>query len=143
MDSQIQVGSILIEDRPTMTRTLDIEIEPYALSWSLVRFLNGRDLDRKIRSAGWNFLFIAGEVKVKVWGAGSQSDIQTALMRIAQRKRRECFNCLEVTAILPKHFLGIPYTTVSAHWRHIQLSSRLDNIRRRQTEQKEAEWARG
>jgi len=143
MDSQIQVGSILIEDRPTVARTLHIEIEPYARSWSLVRFLHGRDLDRKIRAAGWNFLFIAGEVKVKVWGAGSQSDIQTALMRIAKKKRRDCFNCLEVTAIIPKRFLGLPYTTVSAHCRHIQPSSGLDNIRRRRTEQREAEWARG
>ena len=143
MDSRIQVGSILIEDRPTMTRTFDLEIEPYARSWSLVRFLSGRDLERKIRAAGWNFLFIAGEVKVKVWGAGSESDIQTALMRIAKKKRRDCFNCLEVTAIIPKRFLGLPYTTVSAHCRHIQPSSRLDNIRRRRTEQREAEWARG
>jgi len=143
MDSRIQVGSILIEDRPTMTRTFDLEIEPYARSWSLVRFLSGRDLERKIRAAGWNFLFIAGEVKVKVWGAGSESDIQTALMRIAKKKRRDCFNCLEVTAIIPKRFLGLPYTTVSAHCRHIQPSSGLDNIRRRRTEQEEAEWARG
>jgi hypothetical protein len=143
MDSQIQVGSILIEDRPTMTRTFDLEIEPYARSWSLVRFLSGRDLDRKIRAAGWNFLFMAGEVKVKVWGAGSKSDIQTALMRIAKKKRSDCFNCLEVTAIIPKHFLGVPYTTVSAHCRHIQPSSRLDSIQRRRTQQREAEWARG
>jgi hypothetical protein len=107
MDSQIKVGSILLEDRPTMTRTLDLEIEPYARSWSLARFLNGRDLARKIRAAGWNFLLMAREVKAKVWGAVSESDIQTALMRIAKNKRRDCFNCLEVTAIIPKHFLGI------------------------------------
>jgi hypothetical protein len=143
MDSKIQVGSILIEDRPTMTRTLHLEIEPYARTWSLVRFLNGRDLDRKIRAAGWNFLFIAGEINARIWGVASANDIQTALMRIAERKRMECFNCLEVTAIVSKHFLGMPYTTVSAHSRHIQPSSRLDKIRRRRTEQREAEWARG
>ena len=141
MDSHIQVGSILVEDRPTMTRTFDLDIEPYARSWCLVRFLNGHDLDRKIRAAGWNFLFMAGEVKVKVWGAASDSHIQTALMRIAQNKRGDCFNCLEITAIIPKHFLGVPYTTVSAHCRHIQPSSRLDRIQRRRTQQREAESA--
>jgi len=143
MDSHIQVGSILIEDRPAMTRTFNLDIEPYARSWSLVRFLKGRGLDRKIRAAGWSFLFMAGEVKVRIWGAASDSHIQTALMRIAQKKRRDCFNCLEVTAIIPKHFLGVPYTTISAHCRHIQPSSRLDSIQQRRTEQREAEWARG
>jgi hypothetical protein len=126
-----------------MARTLGIKTEPYARTWSLVRLLNARDLDRKIRAAGWNILFMARETKVRAWGAASESAIRAALMRIAQKHHTECFNCLEVTAIVPRRFLGIPYTNISAHFRHIQPSSRLDKIQRRRTEQREAEWARG
>jgi hypothetical protein len=52
MSSQIQVGSILVADRPSMVQALGIAIEPYAENWSLVRLLNGHDLDRKVRAAG-------------------------------------------------------------------------------------------
>ena len=143
MNSQIQVGSVLIEDRPAMVQTIAIDVVPYAKTWSLVRVLNARELDCKIRAAGWNFLFMAGEIKARVWGAASESNCRTALMRIAKSKRAECFNSLEVTAIVCKHILGFPYTIVSAHYRHIQASSRLDEIQRRRTEQTQAQWARG
>jgi len=36
------------------------------------------------------------------------------------------FNCLEVTGIVAKRFLGVPYAVVSAHSRHIQKSCYLD-----------------
>ena len=143
MNSGIQVGSILIEDRPATVRSLCVEIDSYAGNWSLVRSLNGRDLERKIRAVGWNFFFMAEEVKASFWGAPSSSRIRSALIRIVKRKRAQCFNCLEVTAIIPKHFLSVPYTMVSAHCRHIQPSWQLDDIQRRRTEQKQAEWARG
>jgi hypothetical protein len=52
MNLHIQVGSILIEDRPAMVPALCLETDPYAGNWSLVRSLKARDLDRKIRAAG-------------------------------------------------------------------------------------------
>lgn len=143
MSSQIQVGSILVADRPSMVRELGIAIEPYAGNWSLVRLLNGRDLDRKVRAAGWNFFFIAGEVRARFFGAASENGVRSALMRIAAKKLEQSFNCLEVTRITGKHFLGVPYSIISAHCRHIQPSWRLDDIQQRRTEEKQAEWALG
>jgi hypothetical protein len=32
------------------------------------------------------------------------------------------FNCLEISQVAAKRFLGLPYVSVSAHWRHIQES---------------------
>lgn len=142
MTSHVQVGTILIEDRPLMAQTLAIESDPYVGSWSVVRSLDGFALDRKIRAAGWNFFFMAGEVKAMFFGAVGEKNIRKALKRILAKMSEHNFNCLEVTGIVPKHFAGMPYTLISANWRHIQESCRLDNALQRRADQNGAEWAR-
>jgi hypothetical protein len=54
--------------------------------------------------------------------------------------RQEHFNGLEVTGIVAKRFLGVPYASVSAHSRHIQQSCYLDSAEARRTSQRDAEW---
>jgi hypothetical protein len=143
MTPNVQVGTILIEERPVLAQVLGLESEPYSGSWSVVKALNGFALDRKIHAAGWNFFFMAAEVKVMFFGAITATKVQNALKRILGKVRGQNFNCLEVTGIVAKRFWGMPYTTVSAHSRHIQQSCQLDEIERRRTGQRDAEWARG
>jgi hypothetical protein len=95
--------------------------------------LDGFALDRKIRAAGWNFFFMAAEIKVMFFGALGTKKIQSALKRILAKVRQEHFNGLEVTGIVAKRFLGVPYATVSAHSRHIQQSCYLDSAEARRT----------
>jgi hypothetical protein len=65
------------------------------------------------------------------------------LKRILAKVKHQHFNGLEVTAIVARHFLGVPYVTVSAHSRHMQESCNLDSLETRQTTQDDAEWAKG
>ena len=127
----VQVGAILIDLQPSMTKVFGIESEPYSTSWSVVKVLNGFALERKIQAAGWNFFFMAAEVSVMFWGVRGPDKIHKALTRILGKVKGEDFNCLEVTAIVAKRFLGVPYTTVSAHSRHIQQSCNLDSAEAR------------
>jgi len=131
MPPSVQVGAILIEPWPAMTKLFGIESEPYAGSWSVVKALNGFALDRKVHAAGWNFFFMAAEFKVMFFGACGADKIHSALTRILGKVRGQDFNCLEVTAIVAKRFLGMPYTIVSAHSRHIQQSVYLDSAKTR------------
>ncbi len=143
MPPTVQVGSILSEEWPPMTQLLGLESEPYSGNWSLVKLLNGFALDRKIHAAGWNFFFMAEEVKVMFFGALGAKKIQNALKRILVKVRHQNFNSLEVTGIVAKRFLGVPYTTVSAHSRHIQRSCNLDGAEARRMSKHDAEWAKG
>ena len=127
MPQVVQVGDILIEAWPAMTKLFGIESEPYSGSWSVVKALNGFGLERKVHAAGWNFFFMAAEVHVMFLGARRADKIHSALTRILGKVRGQDFNCLEVTEIIAKRFLGVPYTTVSAHSRHIQQSCYLDS----------------
>jgi hypothetical protein len=139
----VQVGAILIEDWPLATQCLGLESQPYSGNWSLVKVLDGFALDRKIHASGWNFFFMATQVKAMFFGALGAEKIQNALKRILRKVKRQHFNGLEVTGIIAKRFLGVPYTIVSAHSRHVQQSCYLDNAEARRTSRRDAEWARG
>ena len=125
-----------------MARTLAIESDPYLGNWSVVRALDGFALDRKIHAAGWNFFFMAGEVKAMFFGIVDAKNIRKALKRILAKVSDHNFNSLEVAGIKARHFAGVPYTLLSANWRHIQESCRLDEALQRRADQKGAEWSR-
>ena len=140
MTPTIQVGSILIgEESARMAKALALESDPYLGTWSVIRGLDGFALDDKIRAAGWNFFFMAAEVKATFLGVAGAQKIQHALTRISGKVKTQNFNCLEVTGIVAKRFLGVPYTSVLAHSRHIQESCELGNAESRQNDQRKVE----
>jgi len=143
MPPVVQVGAILIEEALVITQLLGLETESYAENWSLLKVMDGFALDRKIHAAGWNFFFMAGGTKTMFLGAIGATKIQNALKRILGKVRRQHFNCLEVTGIIAKSFLGLPYAIVSAHPRHIQQTCYLDSAESRRASRRDAEWARG
>ena len=143
MPSTVQVGTILMKQWPGMPELIGFETEPGLGEWSVVKVPDAFTLDRKIHAAGWNFFFMAAEVKAMFFGSLRASKIQSALKRILAKVKEQHFNGLEVTAIVARHFLGVPYVTVSAHSRHMQHNCNLDSNEARQTSQDNAEWARG
>jgi hypothetical protein len=143
MAPTIQVGTILINELPMMAQVLGLTSESYSGNWGVITALDGFALDCKIHAAGWNFFFMAAEVKALIFGALGAKKIQNALKRILVKVRHQNFNSLEVTGIVAKRFLGVPYAVVSAHSRHIQQSCYLDRAEARRKFQRDAEWARG
>jgi hypothetical protein len=92
MTPNVQVGTILIEDRPLVTRILDLGSESYSAKWVVLKVL-----DQKLRSVGWNRSFMAEEAEATVFGSLAAKNIQKALKRIFLKMRKQNFNCLEVT----------------------------------------------
>ena len=143
MPSPIHTGAILIEESPRMTQRLRFESEPYSGNWRLVKGLTGFSLDRKIRISGWNFFFMATEIKAMILGAVGTNKMHGALKRILEKVKKQHFNSLEVTGIVERRFLGVRYAVVSAHARHVQQSCYLDSAETRRAYQHDAAWARG
>ena len=136
MAEKIKTGTILIEEGALLPESLRFESEPYSKSWRLVKNLDGYGLDRKIREAGWTFFFMAGEIKASVFGLDGEKAVRRAVKRVIATMKSDRFNCLEITQVAARHFLGLPYVTVSAHPRHIQESMFLFHTKRL------AEWDR-
>jgi hypothetical protein len=137
MPQDVQVGTIMMSDWPQI---FGLQSEPYSAHWTTLLMPDGFALDRKIRSTGWNFFFVASEVKVMFLGALGPKKIRHALSRILANVSQQHFNGLEVTGIVAKRFLGIPYAVVTGHSRHVQQSCYLDNYTDRQASH-EAELA--
>lgn len=140
--SPVHVGTILVEDLPLMTQTMQLETEPFSGNWRMVKYCDSFTLDRKIRAAGWNFFFMAARVQVMFLGPIRSNKLKDALKRLLKKTKQENFNGLEVTEITTKHFLRIPYTIVSAHSCHIQRENGLESVAKRHAFHKAAAWAR-
>ena len=143
MPPTVQVGSILMKEWPEMKQLLGLESEPCSGEWSLLKVIDGFALDRKIHAAGWNFFFMATQVRASFFGFIGEEKMHSALKRILAKVKLQHFNGLEVTEIVARRFLGVPYVTVSAHSRHMQQSCNLDSHEARWTSQNDAAWAKG
>ena len=76
---------------PLMTQLPGLESEPCSGNWKLLKALDGIVLDRKIHAAGWNFFFMATEVKVMFFGALGAKKILNALHRILEKVKGQDF----------------------------------------------------
>lgn len=122
MTAIIKTGDILVEGLTHLPPAALFESEPYAHGWKLVKNLDGNRLNQIIRGAGWNFFYIAGELNAGVFGSDEEKTIRQAIRKMFAKTTAKKFNCLEITRMVRKRFLGLPYLSISAHSRHIQKS---------------------
>ncbi len=136
MAEKIKTGTILIEEGALLPESLRFESEPYSKGWRLVKNLDSRALDRKIREVGWTFFYMAGGVNATAFGSDLEKTTRRAVRKVLASMKSDRLNCLEIAEVVEKRFLGLPYVTVSAHPRHIQESMFLFHAKR------PAEWDR-
>lgn len=122
MEEKMKSGTILTTENAVLPKTLQLETEPFAPGWKLVTNFDGDKLNREIGRAGWTFFSFAGEISSTVFGNDGTATVRRAVKRILANPKLEKFNSLEVTRVIPKHFLGVPYTTVYACSRHARES---------------------
>ena len=113
-------ATIFIRENTRLPASVAFESEAFLPGWRSVKNLDGRGLGRKIENAKWNYFYLAGAMKVTVLGSESLATLRRAIQRVLAKKQSQIFNSLEITKIISKRFLGLPYLTISAHSRHIQ-----------------------
>jgi hypothetical protein len=129
MAQEIGIGMVLIKEGTTLPQGLQVESEPYLKGWSLVRNLNGSALDRRLCDSAWTFFFMAGEIKMTAFGSDLAATTRRAVKKIVAGMKSDHFNCLEISRVEKKKFLGLPFVSVGGHPRHIQESIYLFHTR--------------
>ena len=142
MSAEIVVGTILMEDSPAITQTLILDNEFFSKGWGILTTVDATALEAKVSAEGWHCFFLADEVSATVFGVPGVENGHKAVRDILSKVRDQNFNCLEITRITGGRFLGIPYTTVAAHSRHLQQGLVLQSFKVRHDEQTGADWAR-
>ena len=119
-------GSLFIREDTLLPGGLIIETEAFIPGWRAVRNCDGYRLGRKIEEAKWNFFYLAGEVRSIVFGRVGPESLRRAVRSILAKPEARKFNSLEVTGTRSRWFLGIPFVSVTANFRHIQQGLALD-----------------
>jgi hypothetical protein len=112
-------GTILIRESALLPAGLAIESEVSLRGWRVIKNLDSSTLAQKIERVNWTFFYLAGEIRATVLGRDRPRTLRRAVKCVLAKQRGE-FNSLEITKVVLKRFLGIPFMSVTAHSRHIQ-----------------------
>src|SRR5882672_6494258 len=111
--------TICIKEDTPLPANLPIESEAFLPRWRVVKNLDRSTLARKIEGANWNFFYLAGEMRATVLGRNRPGTLRRAVKRVLAKQEKQ-FNSLEITRVVSRRFLGIPFMSAAAHSRHIQ-----------------------
>jgi hypothetical protein len=117
---KINGGTILIKEDTLLPEGVQLESDPCLKGWRLVKNPGSSGIDRKLSEAGRTFFYMAGEVGAMAFGSDSEKTTRRAIKKVIANIESERFNCLEISQVAAKSFLGLPYVAVTAHPRHIQ-----------------------
>jgi hypothetical protein len=113
-------GTTLIRENTLLPAGLTIETESFLPGWRVVKNLDGAALTRNVEAVSWNFFYLAGESSATAFGRDQSGALRKAVKRILVKQEKQ-FNSLEITKVVSKRFLGIPFMlSIAAHSRHIQ-----------------------
>jgi hypothetical protein len=117
-----RANTILIREDTPLPANPPIQSEAFLPGWRIVKNLDRSTLARGIEGANWNFFYLAGEIRATVLGRGRSGTLCRAVKCVLAKQKGHNFNSLEITKVVSKRFLGIPFMSVTAHSRHIKQS---------------------
>ena len=112
--------TILIREDTPLPANLPIESEAFLPGWRVAKNLDGYGLGQKIEEAKWYFFYLVGEIRAIALGREDLGTLRRAVKCVLAKQEGQKFNSLEITKVVSKRFLGIPFMSVTAHSRHIQ-----------------------
>ena len=120
MSDTNSAGTILIREGTRLPANLSIESETFLPGWRVVKSLDRSTLARNIEGVNWNFFYLAGEIRAAVLGRSQPGTLRRAVRRVLAKQDGQKFNSLEISNVVSKRFLGIPFLNITVHSRHIQ-----------------------
>ena len=120
MSGTIKAGTIMMRAGTIVPQSLRVETETFSQGWEMIKNSDGNSVDRDVRRADWNFFFLAAKIQATAMGFWGERTVRRAMERVLAEAAPSKFNCLEITGVSAKRFLGLHYVHVSAHSRHIQ-----------------------
>jgi hypothetical protein len=120
MPDRAKDGIIFIRDGTILPAMLSVTTEAFVPNWRIVTSHDRSALARSIEACNWYFFYLAGNIQATVLGGNTRRVLRKAVKTILIKRGDDKLNSIEITAIVSRHFLGIPFTTFTAHSRQIQ-----------------------
>ncbi len=122
MQNSIRTNTVIIQGGMLLPHDIEVQRNTYLGGCLVINSEESAALDRKLRAAGWSFLFRATEIKSTVFGAAGARTLARAVKRLLAKVKSQQFNAVQIVNIATGSFLGVPYVTVWANSRNIQRS---------------------
>jgi hypothetical protein len=119
MQDLIKAGDLLVQESTSLPRSLGLQAAADSNGWAAVKD-NRSTFEKAVHEAGWTFFFMAGEIKATVFGFDRQKALRGALKQLITEVKSQHCNSIEITQVVGKSCLGLPYVSVCAHPRHLQ-----------------------
>jgi hypothetical protein len=117
----IKSGTVLIQTGAVRPQCFEASNEVCPPAWMSVQStLTPPELEAELSRTGWTFFFMANHLKTRAFGFDPGKRLTSALTTLVGSVREQGCNCIQIDAIAARSFLGVPYTSVSAHPRHLQ-----------------------
>ena len=108
-----------MEEGAHLPKSFLLQGESVSNGWAEVKGTSST-FEKTVQEAGWAFFFMAGEIKATVFGFDKQKALRAALRRLITDVKSQHCNSIEITRVMGRSFLSVPYVSVSAHPRHLQ-----------------------
>ena len=99
--------------------------EPFCKGWTEAMGILVAELDSRIRSVGWHFMWMMDSHSSQALGRTAETATHRALVRALKHVRGR-FNAAELGSMQVTQFLGWKIAKVTLHARHIQKHTSLD-----------------
>ena len=108
LSGTIKAGTIMMKAGTIIPQSLRVETELYSQGWEILKNADADAVDRDIRRADWNFFFLASSIQATALGSWGERTVRKAMERVLAKAELAKFNCLEITEVSAKRFLGFP-----------------------------------
>jgi hypothetical protein len=117
---RIAPGTILMREDTRLPEIMRVSRRVTWGGWVAIKSLDPRGLEQPLSEVGWSIDFLAGSVQKGAFGFDSEGRFDRAMRSAMKHAQTEKYNCVEFDQMIEKSILGIPYTSVSVHYRNIQ-----------------------
>ena len=94
MPIDIEAGTVLVRAGFLMPKDVTVESARYSKNWDFITGPEALRMDRSLRAAGWNFLFVADRMHAANFGRREGTNARKAVDRILSRANLQRFNCV-------------------------------------------------
>jgi hypothetical protein len=120
MLDHVKNGTLIVAEGVLLPPSCNVSGKPFSQGWRVVTNLEGRGLDRRFSDIGWTVFQKAAPATVSVLGFGENQTLRKAFRKIVRGSGGLKFNCVEITRVMQKTFMGLAYVRMSARVRNIQ-----------------------
>jgi hypothetical protein len=121
----VVTNTIFLRDGCILPNQFALRQEPFSKGWAAAMGTVASELDARIRSVGWHFMWLADSHSSQAVGRTAETAIHRALARALPAVRTR-FNAAELDSVHVKSFAGLHIARVTVHARQIQRQASLN-----------------